>query len=532
MKLLLSNNMTIPFDRRRFLQALAGAGALELALPHGGARAQVIAKPRFNANPFSLGIASGYPRPDGVVLWTRLAPAPHTSSGGMTRDSVAVRWEIAEDDRMRRIVASGSERADAAWAHSVHVEVKGLRPARPYWYRFMAGDATSAIGRTRTAPPADAQAARLRFAFASCQQYEQGYYGAYRHLVADDPDLVLFLGDYIYESSWGRDHVRRHGAREAKTLVEYRARYALYKSDADLQAAHAVAPWIVTWDDHEVENDYANDRSENNDDPEWFLARRAAAYKAFYEHMPLPRSALPSGAHARIHARVHFGRLATFHVLDDRQYRSPQACPRPGRGGSNTVDIADCADLADPARTLLGLDQENWLHGGLAESTTRWNILAQQSVMAQVDQKPGPGRRAWTDAWDGYAPARRRLLDFIAGRKVANPVVLGGDVHMFYVNDLKSDFDNAASPVIASEFVGTSITSQARSQESVLRLLPDNPHIRFADSRYRGYTRVDVTPQRMTVDLRAMDSVTTPTASCATLASFVVENGRPGPQRT
>jgi len=522
--------MQKPFDRRRFLQALASTGALEIVLPNGSVHAQVLSAPRFTANPFSLGIASGHPTPDGVVLWTRLAPVPGAPGGGMTRASVPVRWEIAEDDGMRNIVAGGTAMAEAAWAHSVHIEVRGLQPARPYWYRFMAGDAVSAVGRTRTAPRAGAQPDRLRFAFASCQQYEQGYYSAYQHLVADDPDLVLFLGDYIYEASWGRDHVRHHGAREAKTLIDYRLRYGLYKSDPDLQAAHAVAPWVVTWDDHEVENDYANDRSENNDEPEWFLARRAAAYKAYYEHMPLPRFAIPSGPQMRIHTRVHYGELATFHVLDDRQYRSPQACPRPGRGGSNTVDIADCAELDDSARTLLGTEQERWLHTGLGESSARWNILAQQSVMAQVDQKAGPGRRAWTDSWDGYPHARRRLLDFIAERKVANPVVVGGDVHMFYVNDLKKDFDNAASPVIASEFVGTSITSQARSQESVRRLLPDNPHIRFADARYRGYTRVELTPARMRVDLRAVDSVTSPTSNCTTLASFVVESGRAGPQ--
>ena len=526
--------MPAPIDRRRFLQALTGAGVATLVLPHGSARAQLPqlqSRPRFSTNPFSLGIASGHPSSSGVVLWTRLAPAANTPGGGMTGDSTAVRWEIAEDDGMKRIIASGTEAAEAAWAHSVHVEVQGLQPARPYWYRFMAGDAVSAVGRTRTAPDTGAQTDRLRFAFASCQQYEQGYYGAYRHVVADDPDLVLFLGDYIYEASWGRDHVRRHGSREAKTLIDYRMRYALYKSDTDLQAAHTIAPWIITWDDHEVENDYANDRSENNDDPEWFLARRAAAYKAFYEHMPLPRSAMPSGPNARIHARIAYGDLATFHVLDDRQYRSPQACPRPGRGGSNTVYATECAELADPARTLLGAEQENWLEAGLGASRTRWNILAQQSVMAQVDQRPGPGRRAWTDAWDGYPLARKRLLDFIAGRKVPNPVALGGDVHMFYVNDLKADFDNAASPTVASEFVGTSITSQSRSQESVRRLLPDNPHIRFADSRYRGYTRVELTPGRMAVDLRAMENVASPDAPCSTLASFVVENGRPGPQK-
>ena len=518
-------------DRRRFLQALAGLGALDFALPGTPAWAQVDARPRFSADPFSLGVASGYSAPDGMVLWTRLAPEPLAPDGGMGRSAVDVKWEIAEDDAMRRIVASGTSRAEAAWGHSVHVEVQGLQPARPYWYRFTAGDAVSEVARTRTAPAINALSDRLRFAFASCQQYEQGYFGAYRHLVQDDPDLVVFLGDYIYESSWGRDHVRKHGTPEPRTLEEYRARYALYKADPDLRAAHAIAPWIVTWDDHEVENDYANDQPENPGERPRFLARRAAAYKAYYEHMPLPRRALPDGPSALLYTSAAFGSLATFHVLDDRQYRSPQACPKPRRAGSNTVDIAACPTLAETDRTLLGSTQEQWLEAGLAGSRARWNILAQQSVMAQVDHRPGPGRTAWTDSWDGYPVSRQRLLKHIAERKVTNPVVIGGDVHMFYVNDLRTDFDDPASPVIASEFVGTSITSQAGSQQSVQRFLPDNPHIHLAETRYRGYMRVELTPRQMKVDLRAMENVTQPDAACSTLASFVVEDGRPGPQK-
>jgi alkaline phosphatase D len=523
--------------RRRFLQALAGMGTLELALPGPLAWAQVNSvdsadsRPRFAAEPFSLGIASGYPMPEGMVLWTRLAPQPAVPGGGMGRNAVEVRWEIAEDDAMRRIVASGAARAEAAWAHSVHVEARGLQPGRPYWYRFRAGDAESAIGRTRTAPAADAPLDRLRFAFASCQQYEQGYYGAYRHMVRDDPDLVVFLGDYIYEGSWGKEHVRAHQTPECKTLDEYRARHALYKGDADLQAAHAIAPWLVTWDDHEVENDYADDQPQNLNERRGFLARRAAAYKAYYEHMPLPRWAIPQGPRMQLYSRAAFGGLAAFHVLDDRQYRTPQACPQAQRGGSNTLDEAACPQLMEAGRTLLGAAQERWLEAGLADSRARWNIVAQQSVMAQVDRRPGEGRTAWTDSWDGYPRSRQRLLSHIADRKVANPVMIGGDVHMFYVNDLKADFDDPASPVIASEFVGTSITSQAGSQQTVRRYLPDNPHIRLAEARYRGYTRVELTPTRMRVDLRAMESVTTRDAACRTLASFVVEDGRPGPQK-
>lgn len=517
------------FDRRRFLQALS---ALGVSSALGPAFAQLQPKPRFAADPFSLGVASGYPLPGGFVLWTRLAPVPAAPGGGMGPETVPVRWEVARDERFAKVVASGTAYAAPDWAHSVHVEVNGLEPSTWYWYRFIAGDAASPAARTRTAPAPNAFPDKLRFAFASCQHYEQGYFGAYRHMAKDDLDLVVFLGDYIYESSRARDQVRRHETAEPHTLADYRARYALYKADADLQLGHAMCPWISTWDDHEVENDYANDQSENLDHPEWFLARRAAAYKAYYEHMPLRREMLPFGPHARIHTRAAFGNLATFHVLDGRQYRSPQVCPRPGRGGSNTVDVADCRAISEPARTMLGPVQEKWLEAGLAASKAKWNILAQQTGMAQFDQKPGPGRIAWTDGWDGYPAARKRLVDFIAERKVGNPVVIGGDVHMFFANEIKRDFDDPGSATVATEFIGSAITSQAAAGQNVINtLLPDNPHVKLADSRYRGYVRMEITQTRIATDLRAMESVTSREAACNTLASFVVEDGKPGAQK-
>jgi len=515
-------------ERRALLRALA---ALAVAAVVPRAKAQPLARPRFQANPFSLGVASGYPAANGAVLWTRLAPLPQAPAGGMGPEPVAVQWEVAADEDFAKIAASGTEYATADWAHSVHVELAGLAPARQYWYRFRAGDVESPAGRLRTAPGAAARPARLRLALASCQQYEQGYYGAHRHLAADDPDLVIFVGDYIYEASWGRNHVRKHEAPDAVTLEDYRRRYALYKTDPDLQAAHAAAPWAVTWDDHEVANDYANEHSETANDPAWFLARRAGAYKAWYEHMPVPRRMLPFGPHARIHSRLAWGTLASINVLDDRQYRTPQACPRAGRGGSNVVDAASCQGLLAPDRTLLGAEQLAWLRSGLASSRGRWNLIAQHSVMAQLDRRPGPGRDAWTDSWDGYPAERRALLEHMATRKTANPVVLGGDVHMFFVNDLKADFDDTKAPVLATEIVGTSISSQAGTQEALNRLLPDNPQVKFAASEHRGYTRLELTPEKLQVDLRAMETVQRRDANCSTLASFVVENGIPGAQR-
>jgi len=505
--------------RRRFLQVLA-AVSVSSALP---ACAQAPA--RFARDPFALGVASGYPHPGGMVLWTRLV-------GGLDRVAYPVRWEIAADEAMRTIVASGGAVAEPQWAHSVRVEPKGLEPDRWYWYRFMAGDAVTPVARTRTAPRLDAEVAQLRFAFASCQQYEQGYYGAHRQIAADAPDLVAFLGDYIYESSWGKDRVRSHEAPEPYTLEEYRQRYALYKSDPDLQASHAACPWIATWDDHEVDNDYADDRPEDGMPKEQFLLRRAAAYQAYYEHMPLPERMKPKGPDMRIYTQLGWGQLARFFILDDRQYRSWQSCPRPKRtGGSNTVDIEQCERLFNPNRSMLGRAQEKWLENSLAESRSRWNLLAQQTTMAQFDQKPGPGRRTWTDGWDGYPAARQRLLDYLYEKQIANPVVLGGDVHSFNVADLKLDFDDARSPVVASEFVGTSITSQAWPQERLNKLLPENPHMKLMDSRYRGYTRVEVAPGRMTVDLRTLESVQDRESPCTTLATYVLEDGKAGPQR-
>jgi alkaline phosphatase D len=499
-------------DRRRFLLSL-------------GALASLPVFSRTASSPFALGVASGYPSPAGVVLWTRL-------TGDLDPLAIPVRWEVASDESMKSLLFSGETIAEPAWAHSVHVEVPGLAPDRWYWYRFTALDAQSTIGRTRTAPAANARPARLRFAFASCQQYEQGYFGAYRHVVADEPDLMVFLGDYIYESNWGKELVRSHGSPEPTTLEQYRARHALYKTDPDLQAAHASCPWIVTWDDHEVDNDYADDRPEDGMDRERFLERRAAAYRAYYEHMPLPARMRPDGPDMRIYTELDWGSLARFYLLDNRQYRSWHACPRPGRrGGSNTVDLEKCPRLGVPGRTMLGRAQERWLDGALGRSGAAWNVLAQTTLMAQFDQKPGPGRRAWTDGWDGYPAARTRLLQSIHSKKAANPVVIGGDVHSFNVCQLKPDFDDPASPVVASEFVGTSITSQAWPQERINEYLPDNPHLLYAESRYRGYTRVDLGEKLWRADLRGMESVRTREAPCSTLASFVVEDGRPGPQR-
>jgi len=510
-------------NRRVFLKQ---AGALAAALVTPWTR--LLAQPRFASTPFTLGIASGFPHPEGMTLWTRLAPADPAALAGA---AVEVTWEIAADEAFGKIAGSGKARAAPEWGHSVHVDVQGLEPARPYWYRFRAGESMSPVGRTRTAPRAIADSARLRFAFACCQQYEQGYYVAYRHMAAEDLDLVVHLGDYIYEASWGRNHVRSHGASEPWTLAEYRDRYALYKRDEDLQAAHAAFPWLVTWDDHEVDNDYANDRSQDLDPPEAFLARRAAAYQAYYEHMPLPAWARPAGPNMQLYTAVSFGQIATFFMLDGRQYKSHQPCPRPGRGGSNTVTDADCPERLDPKLSFFGSRQEAWLTEQLGSSRAKWNLLAQQTFMAQADRTPGPGSSFWTDGWDGYPRARERLLTSLSGQRISNPLVLSGDVHMSAANDLKINFDDAKAPVVATEFVCPSISSQGPAQTRVAVFMRENPHVKFANGERRGYSTVELTSERCIERIRVVGTVTERESPISSIATYAVQSGRAGAER-
>ncbi len=507
--------------RRTFLARALAIAAAGFTTPRSVA---AIGSPRFQSPPFSLGVASGSPTADGVVLWTRLAPEP-LGDGGLGDEAIAVRWEIAHDERFARIARRGTATAEPGRAHAVHVEADGLEPARDYFYRFLAGGEASPVGRTRTAPAAGARVARLRLALASCQHYEQGWFTAHRHLVADAPDLVAFVGDYIYESSWGREHVRKHHIPEPKSLSAYRQRYAQYKSDPDLQAAHAAAPWLVTWDDHEVANDYADDRGQ--DLAPDFLARRAAAYRAFFEHLPIRPSVLRPDGEVRLYGAHGWGSLATLLVLDDRQYRAHQACPRPGRGGSNTVG-PDCEEREAPGRTLLGAAQERWLDSALADSKARWNVIVQQTLFATAGRDTGKGRVHWTDGWDGYPHARARLLDSLARAEAANPVILGGDVHANYVCDVHREAGRPGSPVVASEFCGTSITSQGPDGKRTNAVRESNPHIHFADGTRRGYVLLDFGPEATRAKLRVVDTVKQPDAGISTIASFAVEAGRPG----
>src|SRR5438876_427788 len=417
-------------DRRDFLGATARLAALA-ALGQLGACTQ--SQPlKFDRDPFTLGVASSDPLPDGVVLWTRLAPDP-LHGGGMSAAPVDVAWEVARDEAMKDVARSGVTTASPDLAHSVHVEVSGLEADRPYWYRFRAGDAESPTGRTHTSPPAGSPPQRIRFAFASCQNYTQGYYTAHANLAREDLDAVVFLGDYIYEGTPRGILVRDYAKSGwSFTLADYRDRYAQYKSDRDLQTAHAAFPWIMTWDDHEVENNYAGG-IEKDDQHKAALLERAAAYQAYYEHQPL-RGPRPQGPDLRLYRSISYGDLVTFFVLDTRQYRSPEV-----------------------------------------------------SLCREEEETPS-----------GYCPAS---LD-------------------------------PKRTVVGSELLGTSISSEGDASPASTQFDPStkNPQLRFFDN-HRGYVRCSIERSRLTADFRAVSTVRQPTASVSTIASFAIDDGRPGAHR-
>jgi alkaline phosphatase D len=512
-------------NRRRFLTVCRDAiGVVALGAIETGAGQR---GPRLQDSPFRLGIASGDPLPDSVVLWTKLDAHVLDRSGALP-SPVPVSWEIADDEQFRRVVRQGTAVARAELGHSVHAEVNGLRPGRHYWYRFHTGGEISTTGRTRTAPAANDDVQRLRFAVASCQNYENGYYAAYRGLVADDPDVVVFLGDYIYETgTMGVERAVRlqESTGEAVSLDEYRARYAHYKLDADLQAAHAACPWIVTSDDHEVKNDYAGAEAPGaaQVSAQQFLLRRAAAYQAYYEFMPMRRTSMPEGPSMRLFRRLRFGRLAEFHVLDTRQYRSGLVC-----GGGRKIR---CEEAVDSNAEMLGPEQEKWLASGLRRSSARWNLLANQVLICDNAQLADNARAFSMDNWNGHLRARTRLLTLLADTHLANPVVLTGDIHSSWVGDLKLDFDNPSSATIGTEIVGTSISSGGDGDDNPrLDVLSVNPHFKYYNNR-RGYVLCNLTGSRLTSDYRTVPYVTRPDAPIGTHATFVVEDGRPGAQR-
>jgi alkaline phosphatase D len=505
--------MTEPLGRRAFLALAAAAAAGGCASRRPG----LLPGP-----PFTLGVASGDPSPDGFVLWTRLAP----EGGGMGAHAVEVDWDLSADEAFSKIVRSGRAVAASDFAHAVHVEVDGLEPARPYWYRFRAGGHESPVGRALTAPRPEDAPRRLRVAVASCQHLEHGLFTAYEHMLKEDVDLVLHLGDYIYEGAGVPKKIRRHVGPECITLEDYRTRYAQYKADPALQAMHAAAPWLVTPDDHEFDNNCAGDVSEEkNVKPADFLRRRAAAFQAYYEHMPLRRTSVPKGPDMRLYRRVPWGRLAEFFVLDTRQYRTDQPC-----GDGNKPP---CGEERNPEATLMGAAQRDWLFSGLARTPATWSVVAQQVMVARVDRKAGPDVAYSMDQWPGYEAERRRLLEHLEAAKVRNPVLLAGDIHTNWANDLTAGFDGAPERKVGAEFVGTSISSGGdgvAEPKDLDRLYAENPFVKFHNAE-RGYLLCEADAGAWKTRFRTVPFVLKPGAPLQTRATFVVEPGRPGVRR-
>ncbi|MEW2357762.1 alkaline phosphatase D family protein [Spirillospora sp. NPDC029432] len=531
-----------PLARRSFLvtTGLATTGLATMGVAAGAVAAPAHAAARrapgnLAGDPFTLGVASGDPDHDGFVLWTRLAlrPLAEDGLGGMPDAAFPVRWEVAADERFRRIERRGTATARPESAHSVHVELRGLRPGREYWYRFRAGNFVSPVGRALTAPRPSSFGPALSMAFVSCSQYEHGLFTAYRRLAEEQPDLVLHLGDYQYEYRKGvytipGGNVRDHEGPETVTLAGYRQRHAQYKSDPDLQAAHHAAPWLVVWDDHETENNWAGavpEAGSDTPDPADFRARRAAAFQAYYENMPLRRSSVPRGPEMQIYRRVRWGRLANFHMLDTRQYRDDQAC---GDG------YKDCAAASDPKRSITGDAQEKWLLDGFRRSAARWDVLGQQVFFAQRDNNSGPAKVTSMDGWDGYVASRDRITKGWLDAKVRNPVVLTGDVHAHWASDLKANYDDPDSKTIGAELVCTSITSGgdgADSDPASHPFLKINPHLRFYNNQ-RGYVISRLDRDEMRSDFKTLPTVRTPGAEASTKATFVVEDRVPGVRQT
>ncbi len=478
----------------------------------------------FDRDPFTLGVASGDPNESSVILWTRLAPDP-LRGGGVGEEPVEVLWEMASDRAFTTLVANGLATATAGFAHSLHIDVGNLEPNTEFFYRFRVGTFTSPVGATRTTPASRAVVSELRLAVASCQNWQAGFYNAYAHMVEEDLQLIIFVGDYIYENGDSGDEVRPHGSSEATDLADYRNRYALYRTDPLLQAAHAKCPWLVTWDDHEVENNYAGDADENGSRIDLFLNRRAAAYQAYYEHMPL-RLPPPDRADFDIFRQVQWGSLAKFLMLDTRQYRDDQACPPL----ANLPVAEQCAEMLDDTRALLGSDQLLWMTDELNRSPTTWNVLAQQVMMAPV-QIPVAGTRVVNpDQWDGYPGARRRLMNILNESGAKNPIVFTGDIHLAAVADLTSDPENSSSPVVATEFVCTGLTSPFPPvlRDVISGTITRAPNVRYAEADPRGYLSCTITPTEWRTEFRFVASVTEEGAPLIDGPTWSVTAGVPG----
>jgi alkaline phosphatase D len=504
--------------RRHFV---AGAAATAFAAP-AILRAQSV----FRSYPFALGVAAGDPSADGFVIWTRLAPDPLEEHGGVAMEPMPVTWEVASDGGFGTIVARGETVARPELSHSVHVEVGGLQPDRPYWYRFTAGGERSFNGRARTLPPAGATPEALKFGVCGCQAYDDGYYTAYRHLAREDLAFVYHYGDYIYEYRAGATRTGRGGGisvanrlsvgQELYSLDDYRRRYALYKSDVDLQRAHAAHAFFHSYDDHEVNDNWVQDIATDGSPPEIFRLRRAAAMQAWYEHMPVRRASMPRWGEAAMHRSLRYGDLVEFDILDTRQFRSDQPCD----DGFKPA----CAGVNDPNATVLGAEQEAWLVRNLNRRDARWNCVAQQIMMMSLDRRTRdePEKILNLDSWASYEVPRRRLLSRMRG--LDNVVVLTGDEHQNFAG-LLHDRDTP----VAVEFVATSISSGGDGSDlrpGSDRILANNPQLKFINDQ-RGYVTCDVVREEWRTNFMVVDRVSTPGGALSKKATMAVARGTP-----
>ena len=517
---------------RRDLLKLAVAAVAPLSYALSPAQATI------KHNPFSIGVASGSPNHHSVVLWTRLMAEPGSSKTQFADTDVSVKWEVADDEGFKVNRRAGQVVALAALAHSVHLELDGLQSDRWYFYRFQIGDAQSTTGRTRTLPHPEAMVQKLRVAYASCQRWEHGYFSAYDHMCQENLDMVLFLGDYIYEYAGAANPVRLPKGGWVNSLDDYRERYALHKSEKGLQAMHAQCPWLVTWDDHEVSNDYAGlERGQSGNISFNFAAQRARAYQAFYEHMPLRASALiksieglAQGAELRIYGQVPYGKLANIYLLDDRQYRDKQVCNKSDGHGSGFINPDQCEDWFNHKRSLLGLEQTKWLDQAFANAqkdARPWNVVAQQTIFGRRDFRIGAGYTLWNDGWDGYSAARQQMTQSMQNKALKNPVLIGGDVHENWVGHVMADAYKDDSAKLGVEFCGAGITARSAGNSKLPARLAENPHFIFADSERKGYGVVEFTAKQIQTELRVVDDVRQPQTKIETLAKFEVEAGLP-----
>jgi alkaline phosphatase D len=509
--------------RRDFLVDAARLAALASVVPNDW---RVVFRPRFADDPFSLGVASGAPTPNSAIIWTRLAPRPLEPDGGMTGLRPTVQWQVADDEQFAKVVKNGRATAAPELGYSIHIDVAGLEPNRWYFYRFTAGDATSPIGRLRTTPPAGATTP-LKFGVVSCNHWEQGYFTAYGHLAREEIDLVTHLGDYIYEYGPGAitaARPRQHAITEVRTLDHYRARYAQYKSDPLFQAAHARCPWEVMWDDHEVDNNYAGVNGENDmESEEQMRARRAAAYQAWWEHQPVRVPRAKSWADLKITRSLEWGSTARFYMIDTRQYRDNQAC-------DDGFDKVPCGDWDDPSRQFMGAADEKWLAQGLAATKQGWQVIGNQTIAVNIDTDAGPDRTLAMDSWSGYPAAQKRFIDMM-GRHAANrSVVLTGDNHANWVNEIRND----KGAQVATEFVGTSISSGGdggeRSGFFTDAIAADNPFVKWNNNR-RGYYVCDVNGDTWRTEFRTVEYVSRPDAPVTTPTKWRLTRGRAGVEK-